>query len=107
MRASVEPTLGRRAEPCQEMPALGQFASPDPLSPRLAAEPLSSNCHVASARAALNEARSRSPGYPYPLASPTAAARPTSHTPRAARALAPRLGRHLFQCRGADDGGGG
>src|SRR5712691_1217060 len=28
--------------------ALGQFASPDPLSPRLAAEPLSSNCHVAS-----------------------------------------------------------
>ena len=71
--------------------ALGQFASPDPLSPRLAAEPLSSNCHVASALAALNEARSRSPGYPYPLASPTAAARPTSRTPRAARALAPRL----------------
>src|SRR5258708_4299630 len=26
------------------------------------------------------------PGYPYPLASPTAAARPTSRTPRAARA---------------------
>src|SRR6266478_8325749 len=28
--------------------ALGQFAAPDLLSPRLAAEPLSANCHVAS-----------------------------------------------------------
>src|SRR6267142_1245911 len=61
--------------------APGQFASPDPLSPRLAAEPLSSNCHVASALAALDEARSRSPRYPYPLASPAAAARPTSRSP--------------------------
>src|SRR5580765_1792383 len=41
-------------------PALGQFASP---------------YFVASAVAALDEARSRSPEYSYPLASPTAAAR--------------------------------
>src|SRR6185369_7801271 len=76
-------TLCAPRQPCQR-PALGQFASPDPLSPRLAVELLSSNSPAAAARPT-----SRSPGYPYPLASP--AARPASRTPRAASALAPRL----------------
>src|SRR6185295_13893245 len=43
-------------------------------------------------------ARAR-PGYPYPLASPAAAARQAPRTPRAARALAPRLARNLPQCQ--------
>src|SRR5713101_2928920 len=38
---------GMPVRSCQTL-ALGQFASPDLLSPRIAAEPLSSNCHVAS-----------------------------------------------------------
>ena len=37
------------SSPSPGVTALGQFASPDPLSPRLAAEPLGSNCHVSIA----------------------------------------------------------
>src|SRR2546426_5405067 len=73
--------------------ALGQFASPDPLSPRLAAELLSSNRHVASGPATLN-VRSIQP-------SPRGCAPQLEHprTPRAADPLAPRLARNLPRCQ--------
>src|SRR2546426_7455665 len=47
LRWKVYPTLPLPGNP-MPLTALRQFASPDQLSPRLAAEPLSSNCHVAS-----------------------------------------------------------
>jgi hypothetical protein len=47
-----ELALGARAH--QLLPLLGQFASPDLLSPRLAAAPLSSNGRVARSSSALN-----------------------------------------------------
>src|SRR4030095_12775910 len=52
--------------PARQPEALGEFASPGPLSARLAAEPFSSTCHVASALAGYQCARYLVPRRPGP-----------------------------------------